>query len=206
MATPGVHTLAAVIHDPGPDALPSLGTALAALADCRIGVGLSPAVEDAAGLAAARHQAAYAARLAAHPALPVPVLPADAAPGLAPVGLLQGDPARAAEAARRLAPLTASDTRHGTRLLDTLKAYLLHDRRLDETSRALYIHPGTLKYCLRLIRRLTGWDPATTLGLFDMLFSLFLSEDPDLVLRACYGGRADPAGAVFSGIFLPHRT
>ena len=42
----------------------------------------------------------------------------------------------------------------------TLRAYVEADYNANETARRLYVHPNTLAYRLRAIRRLLGGDPA----------------------------------------------
>jgi sugar diacid utilization regulator len=59
-----------------------------------------------------------------------------------------------------LSALVAYDARRGTRLLETLEAYLDRRGNLTATARALYLHPNTLRQRLGRIRRLTGIDPA----------------------------------------------
>ena len=48
------------------------------------------------------------------------------------------------------------DARHGGDLLNTLQAYLMHERNLIQTARALYIHRNSLVYRVRRITELTG--------------------------------------------------
>jgi len=50
------------------------------------------------------------------------------------------------------------DTRRGTQLLDTLEGYLDHRGNVVATSRALYIHPNTLRQRLDRIQRVSGLD------------------------------------------------
>ena len=59
-----------------------------------------------------------------------------------------------------LGPLGRYDAEHGTALLPTLRAYVAADYNANETARRLYVHPNTLAYRLRTIRRLLGGDPA----------------------------------------------
>ena len=71
---------------------------------------------------------------------------------------------RASPHARRildavLAPLSAYDGAHRSELLTTLHAYLAADARITGTARRLTVHPNTVKYRLRRIRELTGYDP-----------------------------------------------
>ena len=59
-----------------------------------------------------------------------------------------------------LGPLGRYDAEHGTALVTTLRAYVEADYNAKETARRLYVHPNTLTYRLRAIRRLLGGDPA----------------------------------------------
>jgi GAF domain-containing protein len=61
-------------------------------------------------------------------------------------------------AQRRLELLVDYDRRRGTRLLDTLEGYLDHRGSIAGTSRALYIHPNTLRQRLARIERESGID------------------------------------------------
>lgn len=59
-----------------------------------------------------------------------------------------------------LGPLGRYDAEHGTQLVATLRAYVEADHNANETARRLFVHPNTLAYRLRSIRRLLGGDPA----------------------------------------------
>ncbi|MDR2379737.1 MAG: helix-turn-helix domain-containing protein [Bifidobacteriaceae bacterium] len=54
--------------------------------------------------------------------------------------------------------LATYDADHGAALLDTLYAYLTHDRSHDTSAEQLHIHKSTLKYRLSRIRELAGDD------------------------------------------------
>ncbi len=54
--------------------------------------------------------------------------------------------------------LVAYDDRRGTQLLDTLESYLDHRGNVVGTSRALFIHPNTLRQRLSRIERVSGVD------------------------------------------------
>jgi DNA-binding PucR family transcriptional regulator len=56
----------------------------------------------------------------------------------------------------RLHRLVEYDRRRGTELLDTLEGYLDHRGSVVATSRALYIHPNTLRQRLDRIERASG--------------------------------------------------
>jgi PucR C-terminal helix-turn-helix domain len=58
-------------------------------------------------------------------------------------------------AARHLEPLTALG-RLGTELEATLRAWLANEMRIDDTARALHVHPNTLRHRLRRFEEATG--------------------------------------------------
>ncbi|MEH3075382.1 MAG: helix-turn-helix domain-containing protein [Quadrisphaera sp.] len=110
-----------------------------------------------AGLAAAGRSArtALVALTAARawPEAPRPV----AADELLPERVLAGDAgARRALADRVHAPLAAA----APVLVETLRAHLASGRSLEGTARALFVHPNTVRYRLRRVAEVTGWDPA----------------------------------------------
>src|SRR5699024_11867038 len=47
----------------------------------------------------------------------------------------------------------------GGPLLATVSTYLNEGRSLEATARQLYVHPNTVRYRLRRIATVTGWDP-----------------------------------------------
>ncbi|MBD7918196.1 helix-turn-helix domain-containing protein [Cellulomonas sp. Sa3CUA2] len=110
----------------------------------------------AAGLAEATRSARSAlAGLLAAPGweqAPRPVHADDLLPERVLVG---DDDARRALVERAYAPLAASQ---GS-LLDTLSAYLGAGRSLEAAARTLYVHPNTVRYRLRRVSDVTGWDP-----------------------------------------------
>ncbi|WP_309134655.1 helix-turn-helix domain-containing protein [Cellulomonas sp.] len=84
--------------------------------------------------------------------VPRPVLADD----LLPERVLVGDAeARRALVERAFVPLAASQ---GS-LLETLSAYLGAGRSLEAAARTLYVHPNTVRYRLRRVADVTGWDP-----------------------------------------------
>lgn len=122
----------------------------------RFGPGPVVVGPTAAGLAQATHSARAAlAGLAAAPGweqAPRPVHADD----LLPERVLVGDvDARRALVERAYAPLAASQ---GS-LLETLSAYLGAGRSLEAAARTLYVHPNTVRYRLRRVCDVTGWDP-----------------------------------------------
>jgi hypothetical protein len=114
---------------------------------------LGPLVQDLAG--AARSARAALSGLLAAPAwehAPRPVQ----ADELLPERVLIGDAgARRLLVAQAYTPLAASQ---GS-LLETLSAYLGTGRSLEAAARTLYVHPNTVRYRLRRVADVTGWDP-----------------------------------------------
>jgi sugar diacid utilization regulator len=110
-----------------------------------------------AGLSAAGRSArtALVAMTAARawPEAPRPV----SADDLLPERVLAGDAgARRALADRVHAPLAAAAPALG----ETLRAHLASGRSLEATARALFVHPNTVRYRLRRVAEVTGWDPS----------------------------------------------
>jgi hypothetical protein len=71
--------------------------------------------------------------------------------------LLHADTRLASElAAERLAPLDALRPAARERLIQTLRAWLDHHGRIDETARALDVHPQTVRYRLAQLREAFG--------------------------------------------------
>mgnify|MGYP002733785637 CR=1 FL=1 len=74
---------------------------------------------------------------------------------LLPERALAGDPlARATLIARVYQPLQS----HSTELLVTLWSYLDNGRSLEATARELFVHPNTVRYRLKRISEVIGWD------------------------------------------------
>ncbi|QOR69206.1 helix-turn-helix domain-containing protein [Ruania alkalisoli] len=109
-----------------------------------------PELADAGRSARAALSALDAVR--AWPSAPRPVL----ADELLPERVLTGDrDARRTLLAEVYTPLQAV----GGPLLQTLSVYLNEGRSLEATARQLYVHPNTVRYRLRRIATVTGWDP-----------------------------------------------
>jgi hypothetical protein len=88
----------------------------------------------------------------ARPHAPRPV----AADDLLPERLLSGDSiARRALVDRGYRPLAEADAA----LLETVCGYLEHGGAIESTARALFVHPNTVRYRLRRVADITGWDP-----------------------------------------------
>ncbi len=82
---------------------------------------------------------------------PRPVMADD----LLPERALAGDPlARATLIDRIYRPLQA----HSTELLATLWCYLDNGRSLEATARELFVHPNTVRYRLKRVSEVIGWD------------------------------------------------
>ena len=87
----------------------------------------------------------------AWPGAPRPVVADD----LLPERVLSGDvSARRALLDRVYRPLVAA----GGSLCDTVAAYLDHGRSLEACARTLFVHPNTVRYRLRRVTAVTGWD------------------------------------------------
>jgi hypothetical protein len=117
---------------------------------------LGPTVPDlvAASRSARAALAGFAAARAVRSA-PRPV----AADDLLPERALAGDPlARTTLVTRIHAPLREH---HSPELLATLWAYLDNGRSLEGTARELFVHPNTVRYRLKRITELLGWDPTS---------------------------------------------
>lgn len=114
-----------------------------------IGPGV-PSLDEAGRSAAAALAGLAAAR--AWPTAPRPV----AADDLLPERVLVGDQvARRTLVEQAYRPLVAA----GGSLLDTLAAHVEHGRSLEAAARVLYVHPNTVRYRLRKVAEVTGWDP-----------------------------------------------
>ena len=104
---------------------------------------------------AGRSAAAALAGLAAAPAWPTAPRPVPA-DDLLPERVLVGDRvARRTLVEQAYRPLVAA----GGSLLDTLAAHVEHGRSLEAAARVLYVHPNTVRYRLRKVAEITGWDP-----------------------------------------------
>ena len=74
---------------------------------------------------------------------------------LLPERAIAGDPiARSSLINRIYKPLQA----HSSELLTTLWCYLDNGRSLEATARELFVHPNTVRYRLKRISELIGWD------------------------------------------------
>jgi DNA-binding PucR family transcriptional regulator len=74
---------------------------------------------------------------------------------LLPERAFAGDPlARSTLVGRIYRPLQA----HSTELLTTLWCYLDNGRSLEATARELFVHPNTVRYRLKRVSEVIGWD------------------------------------------------
>ncbi|MFV2143257.1 PucR family transcriptional regulator [Isoptericola sp. G70] len=117
----------------------------------------------------ARSALAGLAAAPAWPQAPRPVLADD----LLPERVLTGDrTARrilVAQAYRPLQEATGS-------VLETLSAYLGTGRSLEAAARRLYVHPNTVRYRLRKVSEITGWDPLDARESFVLQVALALGQ------------------------------
>ena len=91
---------------------------------------------------------------------------------LLPERALAGDPlARTTLVSRIHAPLK---DHHSPELLVTLWAYLDNGRSLEATARELYVHPNTVRYRLKRVTELLGWDPTGAREAFVLHAALIL--------------------------------
>lgn len=114
---------------------------------------VGPVVQDLAECArSARAALAGLQAAAAWPQAPRPVQADD----LLPERVLVGDPtARRTLISHAYEPLAASQGA----LLETVSAYLGTGRSLEAAARSLYVHPNTVRYRLKRVADVTGWDP-----------------------------------------------
>lgn len=105
---------------------------------------------------------------------PRPVLADD----LLPERALAGDPvARSTLVNRIYKPLKA----HSTELLTTLWCYLDNGRSLEATARELFVHPNTVRYRLKRVTDVIGWDATGAREALILQSALVLGSiaDPD---------------------------
>ena len=115
---------------------------------------------DALRTTLAAHRAALA-----WPAAPRPASTED----LLPERVLAGDAHARAQIVDRVWRPLARDT--GS-VLETLGAYLDSGHSLDASSRALFVHPNTVRYRLKKVADLTGWDPFDARDAFALTVAL----------------------------------
>jgi hypothetical protein len=94
--------------------------------------------------------------------------------------IVHQDPELASELARaRLAPLDTVPAADRTRLLETLDAWLRHQRRTPRIAEELHVHPQTVRYRIATLKELLGDVIDTPQGRFEL----------ELALRARQGSR-----------------
>jgi hypothetical protein len=120
--------------------------------------------------AAARSARAAVAGLRAAPAWPDAPRPVLAEDLLAERALDGDEDARAQLIENVYKPLA------GTPLLDTLATYLEQGTSLEATARLLFVHPNTVRYRLRKITELTGYQPTEGRSAFTLQVGLILGR------------------------------
>ncbi len=121
---------------------------------------------------ASRSAAAALAGLAAAPAWPQAPRPV-MADDLLPERVLTGDEsARRTLVAQAYEPLREASGA----VLETLSAYLGTGRSLEAAARRLYVHPNTVRYRLRKVSEITGWDPLDARESFVLQVALALGQ------------------------------
>jgi DNA-binding PucR family transcriptional regulator len=98
--------------------------------------------------------------------------PARASEHLATVILLQDDELARAFVAERLAPLEALPDAERERLIETLAAWLAHQRHTPGIAAELHIHPQTVRYRIGKLRELLGDALDTADGRFELGLAL----------------------------------
>jgi hypothetical protein len=87
--------------------------------------------------------------------------------------LVDSDPELGSElAARKLAPLAGLKPVARSRLGETLRAWLDHQGRVEQTARALHVHPQTVRYRLAQLRDLFGEELDDPEGRFELALAL----------------------------------
>ena len=105
------------------------------------------------------------------PAAPRPVTADD----LLPERVLSGDPAARALLLERIhAPLLAA----GPAFSETVVTFLEQGRSLEATARALFVHPNTVRYRLRRVADLIGWDVTRSRDAFVVQVALAVARLP----------------------------
>ncbi|PPF28846.1 PucR family transcriptional regulator [Rathayibacter tritici] len=101
---------------------------------------------------------------------------------LLPERALAGDPlARQSLITQIYRPLQT----HSTELLSTLWAYLDNGRSLEATARELFVHPNTVRYRLKRVAEVIGWDATGAREALILQSALILGSmsDPDGAVR-----------------------
>ncbi|HWF54232.1 MAG TPA: helix-turn-helix domain-containing protein [Solirubrobacteraceae bacterium] len=101
-----------------------------------------------------------------------PGAPARAADHLATLIVLHDHELSEALAARRLAPFDNLTELERARLLETLQAWLDHQRHTPDIAAALHVHPQTVRYRVRQLHELLGDALDTPEGRFELALAL----------------------------------
>jgi len=105
--------------------------------------------------------------------------PTRVADHLATVIVRQDDELAAALAARALAPLEALAKTERERLLETLAAWLAHQRHTPGIAAELHVHPQTVRYRVAKLRELFGDTLGSPDGRFELELALRARQAPD---------------------------
>ncbi|MGI5486706.1 PucR family transcriptional regulator [Microtetraspora malaysiensis] len=129
---------------------------------------IGPEVPDLHAAAGSARAAIAGLRAAAGwPDAPRPVMAED----LLAERAIDGDPAARVQLVENVyTPLV------GTPLLDTLATYLEQGTSLEATARLLFVHPNTVRYRLRKITELTGYQPTEGRSAFTLQVGLILGR------------------------------
>ena len=143
-----------------------------------------PALVDASQSARASLAGFAVARAWRHAPRPVE------ADDLLPERALAGDPlAKQTLVERIYRPLQS----HSTDLVATLWAYLDNGRSLEATARELFVHPNTVRYRLKRVSEVIGWDATGPREAFILQTALVLgSIGTDATRRRPQGARRSP--------------
>jgi DNA-binding PucR family transcriptional regulator len=68
-------------------------------------------------------------------------------------------------------------------LLETLNAYLSTGRSLESTARELFVHPNTVRYRLKRISEIIGWDATGSREAFVLQVALVLGSMTETEIR-----------------------
>jgi sugar diacid utilization regulator len=149
---------------------PGLGTRALA-------VGIS-AVSAPDALAGALEEARHAQRLASLQGGPLSVLTADEVTSHVVLLAAVPDDVRRTFAGRVLQPVIDHDARHGTNLLETLRAFLEVDCSWSRCATALHLHVNTVRYRIGKVEQITGRDLSRTEDRVDVFLALRTAPSP----------------------------
>ncbi|WP_020376001.1 helix-turn-helix domain-containing protein [Sulfobacillus thermosulfidooxidans] len=139
-----------------------------------LGIGVSQNVAHLEDFPYAFHEALQSARFAFEHEINKP-LSISSMPGIRLLPYYHKIPEFKAYCVKLLQPLEQEDHLHHTDLLTTLKTYITSQMSIKKASARLYIHPGTLKYRLKQIEELTGWNIHDPLSLWEILTGLMVT-------------------------------